>query len=164
MTNATVHYPPSIRSGCYRRIYLPHICGDAMNQYTHAWPLARTNKLKKLFRKGLTFLEIARELGTNRSAVAGKLNRLGMYRRPASVWTAKVDSKSPIDRFGDWDKIGVFKHCKWLKDNKEFCHEPVEKGSIFTFCPEHMKKVLSRRKQNVQKNKPILWSKFTSSH
>ena len=160
MTNATVHYPPSIRSGCYRRIYLPHICGDAMNQYTHAWPLARTNKLKKLFRKGLTFLEIARELGTNRSAVAGKLNRLGMYRKPPTV----NDGKRPIDRFGDFEKIGTFKHCKWLSNEKQFCHEPVEKGSLLAFCPDHMKQVLSRSTQNVRKKNPIVWRKFTSSH
>ena len=42
------------------------------------WSFDRTERLQHLRREGLTVAAIARELGLSRSAVAGKLNRLGL--------------------------------------------------------------------------------------
>jgi hypothetical protein len=122
-------------------------------RYRHAWSLDKTKKLKKLFKKGLTFLEIAHELGTNRSAVAGKLSRLGIYRTPHDYRLSdrknlQIEHRRSISMFGDWDKVGAFRHCKWLDDDNRFCHEPVHKGSSFAFCPDHLKRVISQRSQH----------------
>jgi len=123
-------------------------------RYRHAWSLDKTKKLKKLFKKGLTFLEIAHELGTNRSAIAGKLSRLGMYRTPQayrrtpSEKNLQMEHRRSVSMFGDWDKVGAFKHCKWLNDKNRFCHEPVQKDSAFAFCPDHLKRVISKRSQH----------------
>jgi len=134
-----------------------------MNRHTSRWSFDRTMRLRELFEEGLTFLEISHELGINRSAVAGKLHRLGLCR---TQYSSKKGPPTVASKFGDWHKLGVFKYCKWLDEERRFCHEPVEKGSSYTFCPDHMKKVLSQtqRSRNDRKKKPILWNRLTSLH
>ena len=123
-------------------------------KFTRTWSLDKTNKLKKLFKKGLTYTQIAHELGSNRSAIAGKLSRLGIRRTPHDYRLShrktlqQMEHRRSISMFGDEDKIGAFKHCKWLDDKNRFCHEPVQKGSAFAFCPDHMKRVISQRSQH----------------
>ena len=89
-------------------------------KFTRTWSLDKTNKLKKLFKKGLTYTQIAHELGSNRSAIAGKLSRLGIRRTPHDYRLShrktlqQMEHRRSISMFGDEDKIGAFKHCKWL--------------------------------------------------
>jgi hypothetical protein len=47
-----------------------------MSSGRQAWPAERIALLEQLWRDGLTALQISRHLGTTRSAVIGKLNRL----------------------------------------------------------------------------------------
>ena len=116
------------------------------------WSIEKTDKLKDLFKKGLTFSQIAAELNSNRSSVAGKLSRLGMRRKRQSYYRYSAErlpralTPRVISQFGEWHKVGVFKHCKWLDDNKRFCHEPVEPESPFAFCPDHMKRAIRKRR------------------
>jgi GcrA cell cycle regulator len=48
---------------------------------TAAWPEQRVTQLRKLWAEGLTSTQIAKLLHTSRSAVCGKVCRLGLYRR-----------------------------------------------------------------------------------
>jgi len=50
-----------------------------------AWTSERVKELKKLWRKGLTTVEIGRMIGISKNAVVGKAHRLGLESRPSPI-------------------------------------------------------------------------------
>ena len=61
------------------------------------WPDERTERLKVLWRQGLSASQIARVLGAGltRNAVCGKLFRLGLASKPSAPVTAAKYASTP---------------------------------------------------------------------
>ncbi len=59
-----------------------------------SWTDEKIEKLKKLWKKGLTTVEIGKELGISKNAVVGKAHRLKLESRPSPI--KKAVDKKPI--------------------------------------------------------------------
>ena len=54
---------------------------------------------------------------------------------------ARRRRRRPIESFGDFEKVGDFRFCKWIEDEK-FCHAPISLAQEFAYCDEHKKRAL----------------------
>ena len=47
-----------------------------------------------------------------------------------------------ISDYGDFEKVGNFSYCKWITEEDRFCHDQVNRSSSYSFCENHIKKVI----------------------
>jgi hypothetical protein len=98
------------------------------------WTPERHERMLELLKDGLSTAAIARELGTTKNAVIGRLDRKGIKQRvPEPPTLAERLPPPPPDRGG----------CRWIHDNTRYewwsyCGEPVARGS---YCAVHAKRV-----------------------
>jgi hypothetical protein len=98
------------------------------------WPAERVERLKELLAAGKDYRTIAGELGCSRSAVAGKVDRLGLDRGGAPISTFE-------ERVG-WERV-VAKGCAWIEGDPKradwrWCGAPREAGT--SWCARHLRR------------------------
>lgn len=107
-----------------------------------AWTPEKVKELKKLWKKGLTTVEIGRMIGISKNAVVGKAHRLGLESRPSPikreeaplakkvviVVASKKKTGSAVKTKADNEKPD-FGECQEIKDaplSKEFAAKGVK--------------------------------------
>ncbi|MBO7097439.1 MAG: GcrA cell cycle regulator, partial [Alphaproteobacteria bacterium] len=60
-----------------------------------AWTTDMIDNLKKLWKKGLTTNEIAKELGVSKNSIVGKVHRLNLTSRPSPI--KKKDDETEVE-------------------------------------------------------------------
>ncbi|GIX16685.1 MAG: global cell cycle regulator GcrA-like protein [Rhodothalassiaceae bacterium] len=113
-----------------------------------SWTEDKIEKLKKLWAKGLSASQIAKELGEgfSRNAVIGKVHRLGLKSRPSPVKPRARKTGGQPRRRKSREKTLVRlldlndRMCKWPighpnEPDFHFCGKPVEPG--FPYCSAH---------------------------
>lgn len=102
------------------------------------WNKSKIDALIKLVTLRLPARVIASKLGTTKSAVLGKKQRLGLAdKKPPKplVKHAKLSNTlKPMPMTG----------CLWHDDDKGWCGKKIKEGSAY--CPEHHKRVWVKRK------------------
>lgn len=126
-----------------------------------SWTDARIKQLKKLWQKGVSTIEIAKEFGISKNAVVGKVHRLGLKSRPSPINKEATAAAPKVKK----NKTNIELHelkinsCRWLVEelgnNKFlFCGEQVVTGK--PYCPKHCAIAYSSIKdlsEEVQKEK-----------
>lgn len=115
------------------------------------WPDAATEMLAKLWNEGSTGTQIANALKAaglgnyTRSAVQGRVHRLGLSRRCAENGHPKEDNGRPKTDNGKPlpDPGDPAKRCQWIEgepstDDRCKCLKPTKPGSAY--CEEHHKR------------------------
>lgn len=108
------------------------------------WTDEKIKKLKKLWQKGCSTVEIAKELGISKNAVVGKVHRLELEARPSPIKKkAKkvVEHNSSKQQFTGLMDLKI-NSCRWpIGDPEEegfhFCGKEASTGK--PYCPEHCK-------------------------
>ncbi|RMF73585.1 MAG: global cell cycle regulator GcrA-like protein [Alphaproteobacteria bacterium] len=114
-----------------------------------SWTDEKIELLKKLWAKGLSASQIAKELGDgiSRNAVIGKVHRLGLKSRPSPVKSRSGKGKTTAGRRRKTREKQVVRlldlndrMCKWPighpnEPDFHFCGKPVEPG--FPYCTAH---------------------------
>ena len=110
------------------------------------WDDATIKRMEKHWANGLSGSQIAKLLGTTRSAVLGKARRMGLPSRLITqpVLKKKIARKTKFVLafkttaaavFALRDDLCKYPHGEPGKPNFRFCLKPVARGSIY--CPEH---------------------------
>lgn len=60
-----------------------------------SWTDERLEKLKSLWKKGLSISQIGEELGVTRNAIAGKAHRIGLPKRQSPIAASSSPRKAP---------------------------------------------------------------------
>lgn len=83
--SAAPHAPPA-HFGCVRAEVATGNTQQASTvRQRGEWPSERLNRLKALFDDGLSHVLIAKAMGTTKSAISGKLHRLGWSREETTI-------------------------------------------------------------------------------
>ncbi len=125
------------------------------------WTPTLIEELKKLWKKGLTTVEIGKSIGMTKNAVVGKAHRLGLKGRPSPIKPGRIQSKVIIEKKIQKEKqanlpketIQKIKktsgislldlksnQCKWPNGDPQdldfsFCGKPAVEGK--PYCEEH---------------------------
>ncbi len=121
------------------------------------WTEDKVKQLKKLWAKGKSTVEIAKELGISKNSVVGKVHRLGLNNRPSPIKkkaiTVKSVRKAPKGKCTLMDlKLTT---CHWpVGDPKDadfhFCGEQTVTGK--PYCAEHCKLAYTSLKELATQN------------
>ena len=68
-------------------------------------------------------------------------------RREMEIVARRNGKRRLIESFGDFEKVGDFRFCKWIEDEK-FCHTPISLAQEFAFCDKHQKRALRQGENN----------------
>ncbi len=113
-----------------------------------AWTADKIKHLTKLWNKGKSTVDIARELGISKNAVVGKVHRLGLDARPSPIRTERK-KQIPLQKSTtppQNEKITLLdlkiNSCRWPygepgSDEFHFCGKECQTGK--PYCPEHCK-------------------------
>ena len=137
-----------------------------------AWTSDKIKQLTKLWNKGKSTVEIARELGISKNAVVGKVHRLGLDARPSPIRVPKTIVPTPsknTPKSHQKEKTSLLdlkiNSCRWPygepgTDNFHFCGKDAQTGK--PYCPEHckiaytsLKELAMESARNKKENKPI---------
>ncbi|MDD3669503.1 MAG: GcrA family cell cycle regulator [Alphaproteobacteria bacterium] len=123
------------------------------------WTDDKIKQLKKLWQKGRTTAQIARELGLSKNSIIGKIHRMDLTSRPSPIKKkaviVKAATKTQARQMGLLDLKS--NSCRWpIGDPDEpdfhFCGQQVATGK--PYCPEHCKIAYTSLKELAsQKNK-----------
>lgn len=123
------------------------------------WTDEKIKQLKKLWQKGKTTAQIARELGLSKNSIIGKIHRLDLTSRPSPIkkkaFIVKAATKVQNRKMGLLDLKS--NSCRWPigephEADFHFCGQPVSTGK--PYCPEHCKVAYTSLKELAnQKNK-----------
>ena len=114
-----------------------------------AWTSDKIKQLTKLWNKGKSTVEIARELGISKNAVVGKVHRLGLDARPSPIRAPQKFIPIPQKNVSKAHQKGKtslldlkINSCRWPygepgTDNFHFCGKDAQTGK--PYCPEHCK-------------------------
>ena len=138
-----------------------------------AWTSDKIKQLTKLWNKGKSTVEIARELGISKNAVVGKVHRLGLDARPSPIRVPKTIVPIPAkstQKSHQKEKISLLdlkiNSCRWPygepgTDDFHFCGKDAQTGK--PYCPEHCKIAYTSLKElalesarNKKENKPAI--------
>lgn len=117
-----------------------------------AWTDDKVKQLKKLWAKGKSTIEIAKELGMSKNSVIGKVHRLDLTARPSPI-KKKEDGHKAV-RPVPSDKCRLLdlrtNTCRWpigdpLDEDFHFCGRPTTTGK--PYCPEHCKAAYTSLKE-----------------
>ncbi len=122
-----------------------------------AWTEDKIKQLKKLWAKGRSTVEIAKELGISKNSVVGKVHRLDLANRPSPIKKksdkVRVVKQVPKGKCTLMDlKINT---CHWpIGDPTDadfhFCGEPTVTGK--PYCQEHCKIAYTSLKELASQN------------
>lgn len=108
------------------------------------WTVEKIKKLKKLWQKGQSTVEIAKELGISKNAVVGKVHRLDLEARPSPIKkkVKKVVKPEPVKEKQTSLMDLKLNSCRWPIGDPEdedfhFCGAEASTGK--PYCPEHCK-------------------------
>ncbi len=122
-----------------------------------AWTEDKIKQLKKLWAKGRSTIEIAKELGISKNSVVGKVHRLDLTNRPSPI--KKKTDKSPVIRHAPKGKCTLMdlklNTCHWpIGDPTDagfhFCGEQTVTGK--PYCSEHCKIAYTSLKELTDQN------------
>lgn len=101
----------------------------------HEWNKDRIEELRLRWERGETCSEISRAMpGTTRSAVIGKVHRLGLPSRPHPIRSKLPKVKTlPIMKF-DPTPTAEPLHIRMLNLTSKHCRFPYGEGANITFC------------------------------
>ena len=67
-----------------------------MTDTANVWTDERLEKLKELWKQGLSISQIGEALGVSRNAIAGKAHRMGLPKRPSPISRAKTEKPKVV--------------------------------------------------------------------
>lgn len=109
-----------------------------------AWTEDKIKQLKKLWNKGRSTIEIAKELGISKNSVVGKVHRLELANRPSPIKRKTTVKKQEVQKpKGKCTLLDLkLNTCHWpigdpCDDNFHFCGEQTMTGK--PYCAEHCK-------------------------
>lgn len=97
------------------------------------WSEANIERLKALFHKGHTYVEMGREMGVPKNAISSILFRIGLARKPQAV-------KRPAKPYPEGlDSPRSARECSWPIGDPghpdfRFCGDPV---AVKSYCADH---------------------------
>lgn len=120
-----------------------------------SWTNDKIKQLKKLWLKGKSAVEIAKELGISKNSVIGKVHRLELPARPSPI---KKKEERPVVR--SVSNAKVTGKCRLIDLKNNTCRwpigEPADKDFHFCgkqtatgkpYCPEHCKEAYTSLKE-----------------
>ena len=125
-----------------------------------SWTTDKIKQLKKLWSKGKSTVEIAKELGMSKNSVIGKAHRLELEARPSpikkkeeAIHVTKTVKKKTVEKC----KLMDLKNntCRWPIGDPEnedfhFCGKQTTTGK--PYCPEHCKAAYTSLKELAEQN------------
>ena len=125
-----------------------------------SWTTDKIKQLKKLWTKGKSTVEIAKELGMSKNSVIGKAHRLELEARPSPIKKkeevikpAKTVKKKTVEKCRLMDLKN--NTCRWPIGDPEnedfhFCGKQTTTGK--PYCPEHCKMAYTSLKELADQN------------
>ena len=107
-----------------------------------AWTDDKIKQLKKLWGKGKSTVEIAKELGISKNSVIGKVHRLSLVARPSPIKNVVPTIKKAVKKTAG--KCGLMdlktSTCRWpigepTDEDFHFCGKPTVTGK--PYCADH---------------------------
>lgn len=122
-----------------------------------AWTDDKIKQLKKLWSKGKSTVEIAKELGISKNAVVGKVHRLELKNRPSPIKKKEGIARTPTAQKKQNMTLMDLRinSCRWpIGDPKEphfhFCGADTALGK--PYCPAHCKIAYTSLKELASQN------------
>ncbi|MBR6411612.1 MAG: global cell cycle regulator GcrA-like protein [Alphaproteobacteria bacterium] len=129
-----------------------------------SWTMDKIKQLKKLWTKGKSTVEIAKELGISKNSVIGKVHRLDLTARPSPIKKKEVPAPAPVPSKPQPKKKTVGKchlmdlksnTCRWPIGEPEnedfhFCGKTTVTGK--PYCEEHCKAAYTSLKELADQN------------
>lgn len=122
-----------------------------------AWTEDKIKQLKKLWSKGKSTVEIAKELGISKNAVVGKVHRLDLKNRPSPIKKKEGIRRSVKPKKNEKMTLMELRlnSCRWpIGDPKDanfhFCGADTALGK--PYCPEHCKIAYTSLKELASQN------------
>lgn len=122
-----------------------------------AWTDEKVKQLKKLWVKGKSTIEIAKELGMSKNSVIGKVHRLDLTARPSPIKKKQGVQKAVRPVLSDKCRLMDLRTntCRWpigdpSDDDFHFCGHPTTTGK--PYCPEHCKAAYTSLKELAEQN------------
>ena len=125
-----------------------------------SWTADKIKQLKKLWSKGKSTVEIAKELGISKNSVIGKVHRLALTARPSpikkkepQVTSQSTSAKKVVGKCRLMDLKNNM--CRWPigdpeEENFHFCGKPTVTGK--PYCAEHCKVAYTSLKELADQN------------
>ena len=104
------------------------------------WTEDRLEKLKKLWKEGLSISQIGRELGVSRNAIAGKVHRMGLSKRQSPIApkaaSNKDTPKKPKIEVAEPENLPLKLALRKINWSRSRCSWPSgdPKTTAFSFC------------------------------
>ena len=116
-----------------------------------AWPPEHERILREMFERGESLAEIGKRLGRSKSAVMGKVDRLGLRRRrdwgPGRQRAVRERPTGPpapaLSRTQKCHYIAGDPRETYAEDDSHFCGKRAVEGTAY--CPRHLELVTGRR-------------------
>jgi len=123
-----------------------------------AWTDDKVKQLKKLWTKGKSAVEIAKELGISKNSVIGKVHRLNLSARPSPIKkkTVEIVKTAPKKMTGKCQLMDLKTNtCHWpigepTDKDFHFCGKPTATGK--PYCPEHCSIAYTSLKELTEQN------------
>ena len=125
-----------------------------------SWTTDKIKQLKKLWSKGRSTVEIAKELGISKNSVIGKVHRLELTARPSPIKKKEVKVVAPAPQkkknTGKCHLMDLKTNtCRWPIGDPEnedfhFCGKQTATGK--PYCPEHCKEAYTSLKELADQN------------
>ena len=125
-----------------------------------SWTMDKIKQLKKLWTKGKSTVEIAKELGISKNSVIGKVHRLELTARPSPIKKKEVKVVAPPPpkkkTTGKCHLMDLKNNsCRWPIGEPEnedfhFCGKPTVTGK--PYCSEHCKEAYTSLKELAEQN------------
>ena len=124
-----------------------------------SWTEEKIKQLKKLWSKGKTTVEIAKEMGISKNSVIGKVHRLELNARPSPIKKEAVKKtvKKKVQKQENVSLLDLkLNSCRWpIGDPKDadfhFCGKDTVTGK--PYCSEHCKIAYTSLKELANQNK-----------
>lgn len=125
-----------------------------------SWTIDKIKQLKKLWTKGKSTVEIAKELGISKNSVIGKVHRLELTARPSPIKKKEVKVITPTQQkkkiVGKCHLMDLKSNtCRWPIGEPEnedfhFCGKPTVTGK--PYCEVHCKEAYTSLKELADQN------------
>ena len=122
-----------------------------------AWTDDKIKQLKKLWGKGKSTVEIAKELGISKNSVIGKVHRLNLVARPSPIKKVAPVVQKPVKKAAG--KCGLMdlktSTCRWpigepTDEDFHFCGKQTVMGK--PYCPDHCQIAYTSLKELADQN------------